>query len=158
MKGFNDAFNAAAGGGVALTALKNERRTELKVVVRDLAGYVQLSCNSSLSTLLSSGFPIQKPERQPVGPVTAPENVTLTLGGHTGELDARANPVSSVSIYNWRLMAAGAPTVVVQTAQTTGATKTFGSLTPGVTYMAEVNAVGTAGPSDWSQSASQMVL
>jgi len=46
----------------------------------------------------------------------------------------------------------------VQTAQTTSASTTFDGLTPGVTYTVEVNAVSSAGPSDWSQPASQMVV
>ena len=33
-----------------------------------------------------------------------------------------------------------------------------GYLTPGTVYKVEVNAVGSAGPSDWSQPVSQMVV
>jgi hypothetical protein len=84
---------AGAGGGTTLTAIKNERRAELEPLVRSLAAYVQANCQGSLSILLSSGFPNQKTERQPIGQLPAPQNVTLTLGSHSGELDAAANPV-----------------------------------------------------------------
>jgi hypothetical protein len=159
-KAFTDACTAAAGagGGTTLTAAKNERRAELEPLVRSLAGYVQANCQGSLAILLSSGFPNQKTERQPIGQLPAPQNVTLALGSHSGELDAAANPVYGASIYNWQLMAANAPTVVLQTAQTTCASNTFDDLTPGTVYLAQVNAVGTAGPSDWAQSAPQMAV
>jgi len=158
LKAFSDAYNKAAGGGVTLTAIKNDRRADLTVLVRNLAGYVQVNCQGSLSILLSSGFPIQKTERQPIGPLPAPQNVMLSLGAHSGELDASAAPVYGAATYNWRLMAASAPTVVLQTAQTTAASNTFSGLTPGVVYMVVANAVGTAGPSDWSNPATQMVV
>jgi hypothetical protein len=157
-KAFSDACTASAGGGVTLTADKNEKRTALAVLVRNLAGYVQANCKGSLSILLSSGFPNQKTERQPIGPLSAPDYVTLSLGAHSGELDANTSPVYGASIYNWKLMAADAPTVVVQTAQSTGASWTFPGLIPGKAYIATVNAVGTAGPSDWTQSAPQIVV
>jgi hypothetical protein len=60
---------------------------------RSVAAHVQANCQGSLSILLSSGFPNQKTERQPIGQLPAPKNVTLTLGSHSGELDAAANPV-----------------------------------------------------------------
>ena len=62
------------------------------------------------------------------------------------------------AIYNWRLAAASAPTGYLQTAQTTAASHTFTGLTPGVVYLAQVNCVGSAGPSDWSEPVSQMAV
>jgi len=111
-----------------------------------------------MTNLLLSGFPTQKPKRQPIGVLPAPASLVVNLGARSGELTASANPVFGASVYNWQLKAANAPTVVLQTAQTTGASKTFTGLTPGVVYTAEVNATGTAGPSDWSDAISQMVV
>jgi hypothetical protein len=76
----------------------------------------------------------------------------------SGELIASMPPVFGAAIYNWRVSAASAPTVVVQTSQTTAAGCTFAGLTPGVVYVIEVNAVGSAGPSDWSNPVSKMVV
>ena len=126
--------------------------------MRSLAAYVQANCKGSLSILLSSGFPCQKTERQPIGQLPTPQNVTLALGAHSGALDAAANPVYGVCIYNWQLVAANAPAVVLQTAQTSCASNTFTALTPGTVYLAQVNAVGTAGASGWAQSAPQMAV
>jgi hypothetical protein len=158
LDGFSTALANAADGGLTLTAIKNAKRAVLVALLRALASYVSVTCNGDLAVLLSSGFPIQKPQRSPIGELPAPDNVTLSLGAHTGELDAAAAPVVGASTYNWRLARADAPTVYVQTAQTTAASTSFESLTPGVAYVTQVNAVGSAGPSDWSQPATQMAL
>lgn len=155
---FIAALANAADGGITLTAIKNDMRSDLVALLRDLATYVQVACKGDLTVLLSSGFPIQKPQRNPIGALPAPVNLTVNLGSLSGQLNATVPPVFGASIYNWRLTANNAPTVVVQAAQTTGGRTTFTSLTPGVIYTVEVNAVGAAGPSDWSQPVSQMAV
>jgi hypothetical protein len=148
----------SAGGGVTLTAAKNDKRTDLVALMRELASYVQVTCKGDLTVLLSSGFPIQKPQRNPIGTLPAPVNLTVVLGALSGQLNAVVPPVFGASVYNWKLTASNAPTVVLQSAQTTAGRTTFSGLTPGVMYVAQVNAVGAAGPSDWSQPVSQMAL
>ena len=155
---FATALANAADGGVTLTKIKNDKRAVLAGLLRKLANYVQVACNGDLTVLMSSGFPIQKPQRNPVGVLPAPTGLTLNLGDLSGELYAVVPPVFGAAVYNWRLAAASAPNTVLQTAQTTGGRNTFSGLTPGVLYVAQVNAVGAAGPSDWSQAVSQMAL
>ena len=155
---FATALANAADGGVTLTAIKNDKRAVLVGLLRNLANYVQVACNGDLTVLMSSGFPIQKPQRAPIGTLPAPTGLTLNLGELSGELYAVVSPVFGASVYNWRLAAATAPNTVLQTAQTTGGRTTFTGLTPGVVYVAQVNAVGSAGPSDWSQPVSQMAV
>ena len=46
----------------------------------------------------------------------------------------------------------------MKTAQTTGARAEFTGLTPGQTYVVFLNAVGTAGTSDWSDGGTLMVV
>jgi hypothetical protein len=158
LNNFITALANAADGGVTLTATKNDMRAALVALLRDLANYVQVACNGDLTVLLSSGFPIQKPQRNPVGVLPAPVNLTLNLGSLSGELDAIVPPVFGASVYNWRLTATANPGVVLQSAQTTGGRTTFNGLTPGVVYVAQVNAVGAAGPSDWSNPVSKMAV
>ena len=155
---FTTALANAADGGITLTAIKNDKRAALVALLRDLATYVQVACNGDLTVLLSSGFPIQKPQRNPIGVLPAPVNLTLALGPLSGQLNAVVPPVFGASVYNWKLTASNAPAVVLQSAQTTGGRTTFTGLTPGVVYVAQVNAVGAAGPSDWSQPVSQMAV
>ena len=66
--------------------------------------------------------------------------------------------MTGAAIYNWRVTTAAQPDVVVQTAQTTAASNVFAGLTPGVIYNLQLNAVGSAGPSDWSDPVPQMVV
>jgi hypothetical protein len=155
---FTTALANAAGGGPTLTSLKNDRRAALANQLRLLASYVQVACLGDLTILLSSGFPIQKPQREPIGVLPAPAGLTVTLGARSGELDANAAPVWGAGIYNWRLTTAAAPAVVLQSPQTTGASNTFAGLTPGVVYNIQVNAVGASGPSDWSDPVPQMAI
>ena len=49
------------------------------------------------------------------------------------------------------------PTFIRQT-QTTAASNTFDGLTPGQIYNVQLNAVGTAGTTDWSGAAELMVV
>jgi hypothetical protein len=154
---FITALADAARGGTALTAIKTSKRTVLVAILRDLATYVQVTCNGDLTVLLTSGFPIQKPQRNRIGVLPAPGNLKVSLGPLSGQLKAVVPPVFGASVYNWKLTAGNAP-AVVQSAQTTGGRTTFTGLTPGVVYVAQVNAVGAAGPSDWSQPVSQMAV
>ena len=155
---FVTAVADAANGGVTLTSIKNDKRAALVALLRELASYVQVACKGDLTILLSSGFPIQKPQRQPIGVLPAPTGLTVSLGSRTGELSASATPVPGAAIYNWRVTTAAQPNVLVQSAQTTAASNVFDGLTPGVVYNVQANAVGSAGPSDWSDPAPQMAV
>ena len=53
---------------------------------------------------------------------------------------------------------ASAPDAYVLEQQATAASDAFEGLTSGQIYLVDVNAVGSAGPSDWSDTAQQMVL
>ena len=154
---FSEAVDAAAGGGTALTVAKNKARAALVALLRQLASYVQVTCNGDMESLLLSGFPVQKPDRQPIGVLPAPAGLVLNLGDRSGELDAKAAPVFGAAIYNWRLTATG-QTAPAQTVQTTAASTTFTGLTPATSYSVQVNAVGAAGPSDWSSQVTQIVV
>ncbi len=155
---FVTAMADAAGGGVLLTGIKNAKRAALVTLLRQLSSYVQVACSGDLVVLISSGFPIQKPQRSPIGALPAPSLLSVNLGLHSGELDAVAAPVPGAAIYNWRVTTAAMPNAVVQTAQTTAASNTFTGLTPGVVYSIEANVVGAAGPSDWSDPIPQMAI
>ena len=155
---FTAAVADAANGGVTLTAITNDKRTALVALLRELASYVQVACKGDLTVLLSSAFPIQKPQRFPIGVLPPPTGLTVALGSRSGELSAYATPVPGAAIYNWRVTTVAQPTAVVQSAQTTAASNVFDGLTPGVVYNVQANAVGSAGPSDWSDPVPQMAV
>lgn len=158
MNEYATAVANAANGGTELTAIKNARRATLSALLRELASYVHVTCRGDLAVLLSSGYPIQKPSRTPVGVLPAPTTPVLSLGARTGELTASTSPVPNGYIYNWRAALASAPEVYVQTTQTTAASDILDGLTPGQIYLVDVNVVGSAGPSDWSDAAQLMVV
>ena len=155
---FSNALAAAADGGKTLTAAKIAARAALDVLLRELASYVHVACKGNMQKLLSSGFPTQKATRQPLGILPAPSGLAVTNGGRSGEINAWASPVNGAGIYNWNLALASAPDTTIQTAQTTAASVVFDGLTPGLAYNVIVNAVGSAGPSDWTDPVSQFVI
>jgi hypothetical protein len=154
---FKSSITDAADGGRTLTARKNEKRKALVLLVRALACYVQAACNGNQPILLGSGFPTHKP-RSPIGLLLAPKNLKISLGYLSGELDGSVAPVSGALTYNWRLTTTAQPDVVVQSEQTSAANVSFEGLTPGVIYQLKANAIGTAGVSDWTTPATQMVV
>ena len=154
---FAAGVEAAADGGRSVTAARNQLRSVLTGLVRALASYVQVACKGDLVSLRLSGFPIHKPVRQPAGIPSKPAGLIVRHGLSSGDLAARVNAVFGAVAYNWRLTSA-APGFVTRLAQTTAAAHTFTGLTPGVIYAVAVNALGTAGLSEWSQSASKMAV
>lgn len=148
----------AAQGGTENTAIRNARRDELVSLLRQLASYVSATANGNMEKLRSSGFPVQKPTRAPIGPLPAPFPPTVTHGPVSGSLDAVSSPVYGATSYNWSLALESAPDVDVQTAQTTGARTQFTGLTPGKIYVICLNAVGAAGVSDWSDYGTLMAV
>lgn len=158
LNAFTVAIANAADGGKEFTAIKNAKRAELTSLLRQLASYVGVTCGGDMAKLLSSGFPTQKPIRTPIGVLPAPGAPIVTLGALTGELDAATPPVFGAYTYNWRVALSSAPNVFVQQSQTTAARNTFSGLIPGQTYRVQLNAVGSAGPSDWSDDAELIVV
>ena len=155
-----DALNAAqiatADGGPSATSYRNQCLLVHISNMRLLASYVQVACGGDLTKLQLSGFPVQKPVRQPIGVLPAPQNLVLSQGPRNGELAATVNPVFGASTYTWTLTP-GTPGAAVQTQQTTATSCIFANLSPGVNNSVTVNAVGAAGPSSWSQPASLIV-
>ena len=148
----------AAQGGKQNTTARDARRAELVALLRQLASYVSGTANDDMEKLLSSGFPVQKPTRTPIGPLPTPATPVVTQGPVTGSTTAFTPPVYGASAYNWSVALKAAPDTDVQTAQTTGGRADFAGLTAGQVYLVCVNAVGAAGVTDWSDSGSLMVI
>jgi hypothetical protein len=158
LNAFTVALAAAVEGGLSFTLAKNARRAELVALVRTLATYVQLASQGDMTKLLSSGFPVQKSGRTPVGPLPAPAAPRIAQGTLTGSLNAATSPVRGAVSYNWSVALQSAPDVDVQSAITSAARTTFSGLTPGQVYLVCLTAVGAAGPSDWSDYGTLMVI
>ncbi len=155
---FRVAMAEAAKGGKEATAIKNAKRAALISLLRSLASYLTVTSGGDITKLLSSKFPPQKPTRSKIGDLDQPESPYLQQGTLSGQIYASIAPIYGVYVYNWRIALKSAPTVYVQMAQTTGGRIIFEDLTPGQVYLVQVNAVGSAGPSDWSNSSELMAV
>jgi len=147
---------ATADGGKSATVKRNNSKLVVANLMRQLAAYVTVACKGDLHNLILSGFPPQKTTRTPVGVLPAPQGLVLKQGPLSGMLMAKANPVFGASTYNWTCTP-NTPGAVPITGQGTAASWEFTGLTPGVIYTVAVNAVGAAGPSNWSSAISLMV-
>jgi hypothetical protein len=155
-----NAFIAAVNtdkGGPQVAVTRRQLRAQLAVQLRSLALYVQQTSGGDRLMLISSGYPLQK-ARQPVGLLPAPDNLRLARGKATGQLKARCNAVPQASSCQWRYATAAAPTVWTLADPTAAASIVLTALAPGTVYVVQVRAVGTQGPSDWSDSATLMVV
>src|SRR5271170_183362 len=94
---FHDALVAAAGGGVQLTAVKNEKRAALETLLRQEAAYVQGVAGQNLSTLLSSGFGAASTNRTQ-SPLDTPTIAELD-NGQTTQLVLKIQPVINARAY-----------------------------------------------------------
>lgn len=146
------------GGGKLSAAVLKARRADMVGLLRLEASYVTTRANGDMEILLKGGFPIQKPTRTPIGQLDAPEAPYVKQGKLSGQLDAATPPIYGGQAYLWRVARAASPEVYVQTAQTTAASASFYDLTPGEIYNIEAQAIGSAGPSDWSDAGSLMVI
>ena len=71
---FSASVAAALDGGKSVTALKNKRRGEVTLMLRQLGHYVEVACKGDVATFTSSGF-------VPVSSVRA----AGPADGHTGD-------------------------------------------------------------------------
>lgn len=146
------------GGGRIASAAIVAQRADMVGLLRLEASYVTSRANGDMQILLKGGFPIQKPNRTPIGQLPAPEAPTVTRGARSGHLNAATTPLYGGQAYLWRVALASSPAVYVQTAQTTAASVSFSNLTAGEIYQIEVQVIGSAGPSDFSAAGSLMAV
>ena len=149
----SDGIAAMVNGGQAATINKNNLRLVANNLMRQLAAYVAIACKGSMTNLILSGFPPQKPVRTPIGPMPQPQGLTVSHGPQLSQLVARVNPVFGAANYNFRLMP-NTPGAVPVVEQDTASTHTFDNLTAGVSYKIDVSVLGAADVSDWSNPAS----
>jgi hypothetical protein len=150
------AVNAARDSSVQIV-VRGQQRKALVAMLRTLALYVQIASGGDLPTLLSSGFTAQR-TRQPVGPLPAPANLRLYRGKLSGQLIARCGRLKQAGAYEWRYATTAAPTAWVEVDSTFAANVVIEGLVPGTQYIVQTRALGTAGPSDWCDAATLMVV
>jgi hypothetical protein len=148
----------ATHGSVEQTAIRNARRADLVELSRGLLSNINAVANGDMEKLLSSGFPIRKTVRTPVGPLPTPLAPIVKQGPTTCTMKASTLPIYGASLYTARLALASAPLIYLQTKQSTAAHFLFEGLTAGELYNVGINAIGVAGPSDWSNDGTGRVV
>jgi len=154
---FTAKIAAAATGGPADTAAKNNARQTLIGLLRQLANYVEGACGNNMETLLGSGFLAASTDRRSQ-PLEKPTGLVIKNGGD-GVLIAKVNPVKNSRMYEGRASADGGATW--QPGVFTGDSQhiAFSGLTPGVEYTIQVRALGgSTGQSDWSDTSKHRSL
>jgi hypothetical protein len=95
---YQDALAQASKGGMERTAVKNERRKELEVLLKRLAVYVEDIARGNEAALLSSGFDLAKvPE--PIGILARPAKVKVSSGPVPGSVKVIADGVPGADAY-----------------------------------------------------------
>ena len=156
------AAHAQAGGGTAVTAVKNKKRSVLDGLLRKLAQYVQANCNDDVQFVLKSGF---QAKTTPVRSQTPLDKATILSvdNGHTKQLVVAAQKVPRAKLYEVQAAAVGANNTVgpFQTAGVFNKSRsmTITGLTPGTIYAIQVRALGgSTGSGDWSDAITHMCM
>ena len=153
---FETAVHEALNGGKIVIATRNAARVDLLALMRQLAAYVQASCNADLLALLGSGFDaVRAPS--PVGVLPPPQNPRLSLTGKSGELMLKFDRVTNA--VNYPVQTAPAATGPWSDEDLSTATRVdIGGLTPGETLWARAAANGSAGASEWTAPTTAMAI
>ena len=153
---------AALDGGKKDKAQRDKARKALELNLSLLAAYVLKVADDDPTIVTASGFvPAPAPKHSAPQPVAQP-TVASVDQGHSGQLLISVTPVPKAHGYDVRHapLANGVPaanwtTVTVTTAKTP---IPIDGLTPGTIYAFQVRALGKLGYTDWSDSATRMVI
>jgi hypothetical protein len=154
---FKQAMLDASMGGKMDTTGKNLDRQGVLLILRKIAGYVQITANN-MEELLSSGFDARGATnaRQPL---VKPDGLTVK-NGVTGQLVVKlGHPVKNSNLYEGRASIDGGVTWLASVFTGDSRHVIFDGLIAGKTYTIEVRALGgSTGQSDWSDPISHMAM
>jgi hypothetical protein len=125
--------------------------TDLDGLLTTEAATIESATGGDEAKILTTGAPI-KGQRQPVGPMAAPQNLSATGGDMDGTIDAHWDPEKGARAYTgeYSLSPTG-PFTQFYVGSASKATAT--GLVSGTIYYLRVNAVGASGPGPWSDIA-----
>jgi hypothetical protein len=151
--------NLSTGNTPATNALRQQARDALTEQLPILAAGLEIVANGNLAHLAATGFELKtKPSRSNL-PTAIPTNLRLATTGTAGQAMARVVAVHLANAYEgrWTLNPTNGPWITIP--PTTDSQKIlFAGLERGKDYYFEVRAIGSNGPSGWSDVATMMVI
>lgn len=137
----------------AATKQKQQARKALERALTSLAATVAVVAGDRKDVIAASGMELRK-ERSRVGRLDQPQDLRADASPNEGEVLLDWNPVRGSSIYEVEFRLQSQDDSHWQRHTFCTASKcTVPDLTPGVAYYFRVRAIGTAGPSPWSDLA-----
>ena len=97
---FSASVAAALDGGKSVTALKNKRRGDVILMLRQLASYVEVACKGDMAAFTSSGFAPVSSVRAADRPTDTPE-ITVDQSSR-GQLVVTIKRVPKARLYELR--------------------------------------------------------
>ena len=139
---YEAALAAAKNGSVEATALKDQKRQKLELLLKQLGAYVQANCKNDLAILLGSGFSANKPNA-PIGMLPKPINFKVENGPNSGTLKLSLDKITGANSYLFEFTPAPI-TATSSWAVKVGTARTYiiESLTSGQQYAFRVAGVG----------------
>ncbi len=130
-------------------SVKNQAREQLMLGLIQRGSYVDTASAGDPSKILSAGFEVSDTNRAPTE-LTAPENLTASIGDRKGELDLAWDAVFRARAYIVEIRINDETLPWQQATFTTRSRVTVQNLETGKTYAARVKAIGAKGDSPWS--------
>ena len=95
---YTAALAKTQSGSKEATALKNQAREALIVLLKQIAARVQTISEGDRNIILSSGYDVNK-KWSKVGPLSKPTNFKLQQGSNKGSIYLVCDPIAGASIY-----------------------------------------------------------
>ena len=154
----NTLISQAMDGSKKIISEKNKQREVVIKMLKLLARYVQIMSDNDPAAFNSSGFPAASTTKTPPQPLPVPTIKKITHGS-TGQLLVTVKGKHKAKSYDVRYapIVNGQPTNWISiTLPNVRSAIPFNNLTPGTTYAFQARAYGTAGYTDWTDSATCM--
>lgn len=146
-------INAEAGGKVEVS-MRNDKKSELIVLLRQLGIYVNLMANGDRTIALGSGFDVAK-ERQPTPPITRVDTPAIASGVNAGQLKVKIKRVKGARSYVYYYTSnPAAPINEWSYAPCAKSSCNLEGLTSATRYFVKVGALGLSDQYVYSEAAS----
>jgi Fibronectin type III domain len=152
----------AKDGGKKAITLRDSQGAVVIHAIRQLAAYVELNCKGDMNIFLSSGLQPRSMAPKTPQPLAQPTILGVDQGV-AGQLLVSISPVRKAKSYELRFgpVGAGGATPAVWTQQMAPHARkavAINGLTAGTTYAIQVRAYGALGFTEYSDSATRMVI